>query len=72
MPQPKDPDLLNEYKYKTHIYAVFKKPTSVPGTHTDSKREDGQKYSMHMEIKRKAIEKKWKSNKKNSSHKIDL
>ena len=28
MPQPKDTDWLNGYKNKTHIYAVYKKPTS--------------------------------------------
>ena len=28
MLQPKDTDWLNEYKNKTHIYAVYKKPTS--------------------------------------------
>ena len=26
--QPKDTDWLREYKDKTHIYAVYKKPTS--------------------------------------------
>ena len=28
MLQPKDTDWLNGYKNKTHIYAVYKKPTS--------------------------------------------
>ena len=28
-------DWLNGYKNKTHIYAVYKRPTSVLGTHTD-------------------------------------
>ena len=28
MLQPKDTGLLNVYKNKTHIYAVYKKPTS--------------------------------------------
>ena len=32
---PKDTDLLNGYKNKTHIYAVYKRPTSDLGTHTD-------------------------------------
>ena len=27
--------LLNGYKNKTHIYAVYKRPTSDLGTHTD-------------------------------------
>ena len=35
MPQPKDIDWLNAYKKKTHIYAVYKRPTSDLGTHTD-------------------------------------
>ena len=37
MPQPKDKDWLNGYKNKTHIYAVYKRPTSKQGTHTDWK-----------------------------------
>ena len=31
----KDEDWLNGYKNKTLIYAVYKRPTSNPGTHTD-------------------------------------
>ena len=31
MLQPKDTDWLNEYKNKTHIYAVYKRPTSDLG-----------------------------------------
>ena len=31
----KDTGLLNGYKNKTHIYAVYKRPTSDLGTHTD-------------------------------------
>ena len=31
----KDVDWLNGYKNKTHIYAVYKRPTSDLGTHTD-------------------------------------
>ena len=49
----KDTDWLNEYKNKTHIYAVYKRPTSVLETHTDWKWEDGKRYSMQVEIKRK-------------------
>ena len=41
MLQPKDTDLLNGYKNKTHIYAVYKKPTSDLKTHIDWKWEDG-------------------------------
>ena len=33
--QPKDTDWLNGYKNKTHIYAVYKKPTSDLKTHID-------------------------------------
>ena len=50
---PKDTDWLNGYKNKTHIYAVYKKPTSVLETHTNWKWEDGKRYSMQMEKKRK-------------------
>ena len=32
---PKDTGLLNGYKNKTHIYAVYKRSTSDLGTHTD-------------------------------------
>ena len=53
MLQPKDTGLLNGYKNKTHIYAVYKRATSNLGTHTDCKREDGKRYSMQMDIKRK-------------------
>ena len=47
MLQPKDPDWLNGYKYKIHICAVYKRPTSDLQTESDGKR-----YSMQMEIKR--------------------
>ena len=35
MVQRKDTGLLNGYKNKTHIYAVYKRPTTDLGTHTD-------------------------------------
>ena len=35
MLQPKDKGLLNGYKNKTRIYAVYNRPTSDLGTHTD-------------------------------------
>ena len=38
---------------KTHIYAVYKKPTSDLKTHIDWKWEDGKIYSMQMGSKRK-------------------
>ena len=33
MLQPKDTGLLNGYKNNTHLYAVYKRPTSDLGTH---------------------------------------
>ena len=45
MLQPKDIDWLNGYKKKTCIYAVYKRPTSDLGTHTDWKWGDGKRYS---------------------------
>ena len=48
MLQPKDTDWLNEYKNKTHTYAVYKKPTSDLKTHIDWKWEDGKTYSLQM------------------------
>ena len=35
MLQPNDTERLNGYKNKTHIYAVYKRPTSDGETHTD-------------------------------------
>ena len=43
MLQTKDTGLLNGYKNKTHIYAVYKRHTSDLGTHTDWKWGDGKK-----------------------------
>ena len=34
MLQPENTGLLNGYKNKTHIYAVYNRPTSDLGTHT--------------------------------------
>ena len=31
MPKPKDIDWINGYKNNTHIYVVFKRPTSLVG-----------------------------------------
>ena len=44
MLQPKDIDWLNVYKNKTYIYAVYKRPTSDLGTHTDWKWGDGKTF----------------------------
>ena len=41
MLQPKDVDWRNALKNKTHLYAVYKKPTSDLKTHIDWKWEDG-------------------------------
>ena len=41
MLQPKDTDWLNGYKNKTHIYAIYKKPTSDLKMHIDWKLKDG-------------------------------
>ena len=49
----KDTDWLNEYKNKTHIYAVYNKPTSDLKTHVDWKWKDEKIYSMQMGSKRK-------------------
>ena len=43
MLQPKDTDWLNGYRNKTHIYAVYKRPNSDLGIHTDWKWEDKKK-----------------------------
>ena len=52
MLQPKDTDWLNGYKNKSHIYAVYKKPTSDLKTHIDWMWEDG-KYILHANGKQK-------------------
>ena len=55
MPQPKDKDWLNGYKSKIPIYAVYKRPTSKQGTHTDWKWRAGKKkYFTQTETKKKA------------------
>ena len=48
---------MNGYRNETHIYAVYKKPTSDLKTHIDWKWEDGKIYSMQMGRK-----KSWSSN----------
>ena len=47
MPQQKHTDWLNGLKNKTHIYAVFKRPTSVLGTHTNKFKVRGWKKIFH-------------------------
>ena len=56
MLQPKDTDWLNGYKNKTHVYAVYKKPTSDLNTHIDKKRME-----KHIPCKWEAKE-SWSSN----------
>ena len=51
MLQPKDTGWLNGYKNKTHVYAVYKKPTSDLKTHVDW--EDGKIYFMQLGSKGK-------------------
>ena len=54
MPQPKDKDWLNEHKNKTPIYAVYKRPTSKQGTHTDWKWRAGKRYFTQIGDQKKA------------------
>ena len=44
-------------KQDPYMYAVFERPTSLLGTHTNWKWEDGRKYSMQTESKES-----WSSN----------
>ena len=46
MLQPKDTDWLDGYKNKTHIYVVYKKPTSDLKTHIDWKWEISNKIDL--------------------------
>ena len=51
--QPKDTDWLNGYKNKTHIYAVYKKPTSDLKKHRLKVR--GWKNILHVNGKQKKV-----------------
>ena len=55
MLQPKDTDWLNGYKNKTHIYAVYKNPTSDLKTHIDWKWEDGKYIPCKWEEKKAGV-----------------
>ena len=55
MPQPKDIEWLNGYKNKTQIYAVFKRSTSLLGTHTNWKWEDGRKVHANRNQKKAGV-----------------
>ena len=57
MLQPKDTDWLNGYKNKTHIYAVYKKPTSDLKTHIDRKWEDGKIFHANRKQKKARVAK---------------
>ena len=57
MLQPKDKHWLNGYKTKTHIYAVYKKPTSDLKTHMTER----ERMEKHILCKLKATE-SWSSN----------
>ena len=52
-PQPKDKDWLNGYKNRAPIYAVYKRPTSKQGTHTDGKWTAIELYFTQMDTKKK-------------------
>ena len=54
MPQPKEKDWLNGYKNKTPLYAVYKRPTSNLGTHTDWKWRAGKRYFTQIGDQKKA------------------
>ena len=55
MLQPKDTGLLNGYKNKTHVNAVYKRPSSDLGTHTDWKVR-GEKKIFHANGNQKIAE----------------
>ena len=55
MIQPKDKDLQNGYKNKTPTYAIYKSPTSNPGTQTDWKWRAGKRYFMHGDQKKAGV-----------------
>ena len=55
MLQPKDKDLQNGYKNKTPTYAIYKSPTSNPGTQTDWKWRAGKRYFMHGDQKKAGV-----------------
>ena len=55
MLQSKDIGWLNGYKNKTHIYSVYKKPTSDLKTHIDWKWEDGKIYSCNEKQKKAGV-----------------
>ena len=55
MPQPKDKDWLNGYKNKTPIYAVYKRPTSNQGTHTDWKSRAGKRFHASRDQKKAGV-----------------
>ena len=55
--QTKDKDWLNGYKSKTHIYAVYKEPTSDLKTHIDWKWENEKNIPCKWEAKES-----WSSN----------
>ena len=48
--QPKDTDWLNGYKNKTHVYAVYKKPTSDLKIYIQTESERMEKYTAKITI----------------------
>ena len=55
MLQPKDTDWLNGYKNKTHIYAVYKKPTSDRPQDTYRLKVRGWKNIFHANGKKRKL-----------------
>ena len=55
MPQPKDKDWLDGLKNKTHIYAVYKGPTSKQVTHTDWKSRAGKIHFKQIQTKKAGV-----------------
>ena len=53
--QPKDTGWLNGYKNKTHIYVVYKRPTSDLGKHTDWKWADGKNIPCKWKLKKAGV-----------------
>ena len=55
MLQAKDTGSLNGYKNKTHLYAVYKRPTSDLWTHTDWKWGDGKIFHVNGNQKKAGV-----------------
>ena len=76
---PKDTGWLNGYKNKTHTYAVYKRPTSDLGTHTDRSEEHTSELQSHHDLvcrllleKKKDLQKQTQNNYKNGHRNIHI